>query len=205
MNRRDDDAGPTHRAGREIGGDVVALRLVLRRPGLLVHAGELVGGDDVAREGGDQHDAHAPEQDGARQRRLAQGAQPLAVHVDVALAQEDLEVADHVGEYVAEQDDPAQRHHPLLADRRAPEPHEEVTVRARRRDGRTRVPGQDVGVVRAGVLCCGRDLFLHLGHAGNVPVTPSTARIVSVFSNARPGVQRKTRRGQVGPAVHVPG
>ena len=34
----------------------------------------------------DQHDAHAPQQDRARERRLAEVAQPLAVDVDVLLA-----------------------------------------------------------------------------------------------------------------------
>ena len=35
--QRDDDAGPAHRAAGEVGGDVVALALVLHRPGLAVH------------------------------------------------------------------------------------------------------------------------------------------------------------------------
>ena len=38
------------------------------------------------------------------------------------------------------------------------------------RDRGAGVPGQRVGVVGAGVLVCGRELFLHLRHAGNVPV-----------------------------------
>ena len=56
-------------------------------------------------------------------------AEPLAVHVEVLLAQVHLEVADHVGEHEAQQHDPADRHDPLLADRRAPEPHQEVALR----------------------------------------------------------------------------
>ena len=139
----DDHARPPHRPRGEVGGHVVALRLVLHRPGLPVHPGQLRGGDDVEHERGDQADAHPPEQrrcGGARARRASRSHS--AYSFEVIRAQVQLEVADHVGEHVAEQRDPAQGHDPLLADGRAPEAEQRVALLPGLRDRRPGVPGQ---------------------------------------------------------------
>ena len=138
----------------------------------MVHARELVGGDDVDHERRDQHCPHRPEHDGARQRGLAERAQPLRVPVDLLLAEEHLERPDHVGEDVAEQDDPAHRHEPLLADRRLPEPHEEVTLGAGQGDRGAGVAGERSRGVGVRPLVGGRDLFFYRRHESEPTVRP---------------------------------
>jgi hypothetical protein len=168
----DDHAGPPHRARCEVGGDVVALRLVLHRTGGVVHARELVGRHDVEEERGDQHRAQRPEHDGPRERRLAEIPQPLGVGVDLVPAEEHLQGADHVGEDVTEQDDPAHRHHPLLADGGFPESDEEVSGRLRERYRRTDVADELGGRVGVGLLVGSRDLFVHCGHGSEPTLRP---------------------------------
>ena len=129
---------PVQRIVRDakFGGDVVARRLVLRRPGPLVHPGELRGADDVEEERRDQADAQDPQEHGPGSERLAEGAEPLGVLVEVRGAQVDLEVADHVEQDEAQEHDPGDGHDPLLADRGAPEAQDRVPGRAGRVDRR---------------------------------------------------------------------
>ena len=72
--QQDDDPAPPHRARREVGGGVVARRGVVLGPGPVIHLGQDVGGVDVQREGGDEHDADGPEDERPREDRLEQVA-----------------------------------------------------------------------------------------------------------------------------------
>ena len=131
--QQDDDPGPAHRAGGEVGSDVVPLGLVLHRSGPAVHDRQRVGGVEVQDEGADQHEAQRPQGVGARQQRDEQLAEELAVDVDVVdlLAvvvdqpEVHLEVADHVGDDEADADDARDGHHVLLADGRRVQVEEE--------------------------------------------------------------------------------
>ena len=90
------------------------------------------------------------------------------VLVEVRLAEEHLEVPDHVGEHVAQQHDAAEGHDPLLADRRPPEAEEEVTLVLRERDRGTLVAVELIRRVGAGLLVGGGHLFFGRRHGGNV-------------------------------------
>jgi hypothetical protein len=80
---------------------------------------------DVQQHRPDEDEAHQPQRHGAREDRDEQLAEELAVVVDVLLADEHLQVADHVRDDVAEADDPGDRHDVLLADRRGVEVEQE--------------------------------------------------------------------------------
>lgn len=87
----------------------------------MVEPSQRDSGVDVQHEHHDQPDAQDPDEDLVRQDRVEEGAQRLAVFVDLvdavgALAQIQLEVADHVGEHETDEAEPGDRHHPLLAD-----------------------------------------------------------------------------------------
>ena len=137
--------GPAHRAGGEVGGDVVALGLVLHRAGPAVDDRQRVGGVEVQDEGADEHEAQDPQGVRARQERHEQLAEELAVDVDVvdllAVVLDEpevhLEVADHVDDDEADADDAGDRHHVLLADGRGVQVEQErlALLRPRRRAG----------------------------------------------------------------------
>ena len=120
QEQQDHHAGQAHRAAGGVGGlpvppgDIAALGV-----GPPVHQREAGGGVDVEHEGQAQADAEQPQQPGAGQQRHEQLAQELAVVVVVLGAEVELEVPEHVGEHVGHERDAGQRHHPLLADRRA--------------------------------------------------------------------------------------
>ena len=118
---------------------------------------EGVGGVDVQREGGDQPDAHEPQEHRAGQDRHEELAEELAVVVEVLGPEVHLEVADHVDEHEAHQQDAGDRHHVLLADRRAVELDGERCLAASLRNPGLRndhVRRGRCGQIRRGA-CCG--------------------------------------------------
>ena len=81
--------------------------------------------------GGDEADPQDPEQDAIGEDRLPHHTKELGVAIDALLSEEDLEIADHVGEHIRQQHDPAGSHRPLLADRRSIELDQEGTASGR--------------------------------------------------------------------------
>ncbi len=82
-------------------------------------APERDGGVHVHDQGDDQHRADDPEQPGVGQHRLADGAQVLGVLVVGVVAGEGLEVAVHVQQHEADEDEAADGHQQLQRDGRA--------------------------------------------------------------------------------------
>ena len=134
-------------------------------------------------------------------KRVAELAEPLAVLVEVLGAEEQLEVADHVGEDEAQQDDPGERHDPLLADRRALEPEQRVARRGGPRDGR-RCTARARRRRRRRALVRGRDLYLRHSRlaTSRTGSAPRTGRAVVTetyalgLSRRRYGATRGRRR-----------
>ncbi len=116
----DDHPRPAHGAAGVVGRQVGSRPGVVGGAGPPVHHREGVGGVDVEEEGGDEADAEDPQHHVLGHDREQEPAQTLGVEVDLGhpahLGQEDLEVADQVGDEVTEEDDAGDGHHPLLAD-----------------------------------------------------------------------------------------
>ena len=119
----DDDAGPPHRAGRE-----VRRRRSRAAPGS--GPGGPAGSSGSAGRAATMWSTNAaispmrsaPEHArcaGRRARRASRSHSAYSLRCSAPEVQ--LEVPDHVGEHEAQQRDAAERHDPLLADRRAPE------------------------------------------------------------------------------------
>ena len=121
-----DDAGPAHRARREVGGDVVALRLVLRPAGRALRLMSVSPYAEWMWKTNARISTirivHSSTVRGSRWPGHV--AQRLAVEVDLLLREVELQVADQVGDDEAHQDDAGDGHHPLLADRAAVEAHD---------------------------------------------------------------------------------
>ena len=147
QEQHDDDAGPAHRAAGEVGGHVVARRLVLDRAGLAVQHGERVGGVDV------EHAARrsAPRRMHPQEVRCGAGsargvAEELAVDVDVVhrsspsamTPRYTLRLPTMWANTKPIADDPGDRHHVLLADGRRVEVAGERLLLRRRLDGGAR-------------------------------------------------------------------
>ena len=70
-------------------------------------------GVHVGEDADDQHNPDDPERTAVRKDRLTEGAQVMGVVVECLLAGEDLEVAVHVGQQVADQDEAGDGHQSL--------------------------------------------------------------------------------------------
>ena len=120
---QEDGAAPPHRPRRVVELHQLAARVVLRAgpPRLQPEGG---GGVDVEHHRRQQHAANDPQQRPVGEQRIAQRAEPVGVSLELLRPEEELEVAHHVAEDEAEEGDPGDRHHRLLAHRRAIEGQE---------------------------------------------------------------------------------
>jgi hypothetical protein len=89
---------------------------------LAVDDGETDGGVDVEGEGDDQADPHDPESHVRGEDRVEELAEGVPVLIDLEYAggiggDEDLEIADHMGDDEPDEEKAGDGHHPLLADR----------------------------------------------------------------------------------------
>src|SRR5438132_640961 len=118
--RDQDHAAPARRPGRVRGRDrllhVVVLRT--RRP---AHPGELYGSSHVQGDAGQEHDARHPEEGAIGEQRLPHRAEEDGVPVDGIGPEEDLQVAEHVPDDEADEDEPRDRYDHLLADHGLPQ------------------------------------------------------------------------------------
>src|SRR3546814_14233146 len=105
------------------GGLPVARLLVATSVGPPVHAGEAVGRVDVQHERHDDARAEEPAAPGAGEEGHEQLAEELAVVVERLGTEVHIQVAEGVEEHEAPDHEPGDRHHLLLADSGAAEPH----------------------------------------------------------------------------------
>ena len=89
-----------------------------RRP---AHARELDRRGDVKRHADEKDDPHEPEQLSVAELRPTDFPEESGVGVDLIRSGEDLEIAEHVGDHEADEDDAGDRHHDLLPDHSVPE------------------------------------------------------------------------------------
>ena len=100
------------------------------------HASELDRGGDVKHHADKKEDPHEPEELAVLELRHTDLPEESGVHVDCFRAGEDLEIAEHVADYEANQSDAGDRHHDLLPDHGVPEGYLAVadSHASRRRD-----------------------------------------------------------------------
>jgi len=75
----------------------------------------------VQRDAGEEDDTNDPQQHAVGKQRLAHRAEERRIGVDGLGAEEDLQVAEHMRDDEADQQDAGHRHHDLLADHGAPQ------------------------------------------------------------------------------------
>jgi len=120
--QQNDRATPAHRAAGVVGSRVVALGVIAILPsGLPISSRQGRRSTDVEGEGSDESDPEEPQDRFLRHEVTTEVSEGLAVEVDLILPcgvhpQEDLEVADEVGEHIEEEADTRDRHDPLESD-----------------------------------------------------------------------------------------